>query len=225
MSERLTVAQIRSEVPPSCRIVAVSKLQTPTAIRELYRQGQRDFAENYLQEALPKIQELSDLKEIRWHFIGRIQSNKVRDVVGNFELLHSVDRLDLAKKISERAIQLGTQQAGLLQLNLSGENSKAGYSLQLLELEFSRLMELPGILWQGWMTMPPLAASPEESRRWFAQLRQVRDQYIPMAPQMTELSMGTSSDWRIAAEQGSTLIRVGTTLFGPRVAATSDTGN
>jgi len=200
---------------PQTRIVAVSKLQSVEKIQTLYNQGQKVFAENYAQEALQKQQTLADLP-IEWHFIGRIQKNKLKAIVGNFSLLHSVDSLGLALAINQKAAEKGLQQQVLLQLNLAGEASKGGFSEKLFAEALPELKKLEHLRCCGLMTMPPLFTEAEKARPYFQNLRKIRDKTLTEFPDCRELSMGTSADYQIAAMEGATLVRLGTLLFGER---------
>jgi pyridoxal phosphate enzyme (YggS family) len=212
--------QIKQVILSSTKIktllLAVSKLQPEEKIRELYSQGQRAFAENYVQEALVKKQHLSDLKNIEWHFIGSLQSNKAKLVVGEFSWIHSVDSLSLMQKISSHCVQKNISQKILLQVNLADEASKGGFSEQELRNIFPELLALPHVCIGGLMTMPPLFENPELARPYFQKLRQLRDELRVSYPSLQELSMGTSSDYQVALEEGATMVRLGTVLFGER---------
>jgi pyridoxal phosphate enzyme (YggS family) len=207
---------MKINVPKSTRLVAVSKLQPPEKIRALYDEGQRIFAENYVQEALTKIETLKDLSEIQWHFIGSLQKNKVKMVIGNFELIHSVDSFGLAEVISKIAGQRNVTQRILMQVNLSGEESKGGFDPLEVAEALPNIAALPNTLLTGFMTMPPLFDDAEKSRPFFKELCQLKEKYKKTYPSLTELSMGTSHDYSVAVEEGATLIRIGTLLFGER---------
>lgn len=207
-------AQLKSHNPQT-RILAVSKFQPVEKIRALYDSGQRLFGENYAQEALEKQDLLQDL-QIDWHFIGHLQKNKVKFVVGKFALIHSVDSLELLQVIDRKASELGLKQRVLLQLNLAEEESKGGFSEENFQENLPQLTKLQSVEICGLMTMPPLFANPEDARPFFKKLSNMRDQFGSQLPRLTELSMGTSSDYLIAAEEGATLVRLGTVLFGER---------
>ncbi|MBY0554570.1 YggS family pyridoxal phosphate-dependent enzyme [bacterium] len=196
------------------RLLAVSKLQPIEKIRMLYEQGQIDFGENYIQEALEKIEHLSDLK-IDWHLIGPVQKNKVKFLKNNFRYIHSVDSLELATKISEHALQIKHTQKIFIQINLAGEASKSGFSKQSLAENWPKLQKLQGLEIVGLMTMPPLENEPEKNRAFFRELK-----YIGINLGLNEYSMGTSHDYKIALEEGATWIRLGTMLFGERTQKT-----
>lgn len=208
-------SQLRSRNPKT-EILAVSKLQSTEKIRQLFQLGQRKFAENYVQEAIEKQAELNDLREIEWHFIGRLQKNKVKFVVGNFHLIHSVDSLDLAKTIDRKAHEAGLTQRILLQLNLAEEETKGGFTVENFAAVLPELKSLKSLEISGLMTMPPLFDNPEDARPFFKKLSNMRDQYFSDLPHLKELSMGTSSDYLVAAEEGATMVRLGTILFGER---------
>ncbi len=201
---------ILKKLSPGQHLLAVSKLQTTQKIQDLYNQGQRDFGENYIQEALEKIVQLKNL-EIRWHLIGPVQKNKVKFLKKNFFCIHSVDSFALAQKISDAALQLNHIQKVFIQINVAGEASKAGYSANTLMQDWQKLTELKGISIDGLMTMPPLENNPEKNRVFFKELK-----YIGIKLNLKEFSMGTSHDYQIALEEGATWIRVGTMLFGER---------
>lgn len=196
-------------------ILAVSKLQPAEKIRTLYQLGQKKFAENYVQEAISKQIELKDL-DIEWHFIGSLQTNKVKFVVGQFALIHSVDSLKLAQAIDKHAGKNKIKQKILLQVNLAAEETKGGFSKQELEINFQSLCEMKNIEITGLMTMPPLFEDAEKARPYFRQLRQLRDKLKTSSTPLGVLSMGTSSDYLVAASENSSIVRLGTILFGER---------
>ena len=207
-------------------MVAVSKLQPAEKIRSLHQEGQTLFAENYVQEAIGKQRELQDL-DLEWHFIGNLQKNKAKDVVRKFDLIHSVDSLALAEALNRRfesaasATAQSPRQKILLQLNLAEELSKGGFSETEFERELPALLQFKHLEIAGLMTMPPLFDNPEDARPYFKRLREMRDQLRRSQPTVQELSMGTSSDYLVAADEGATLVRLGTILFGERPAKMS----
>lgn len=210
-------AQLRKSTPVSSppQILAVSKLQPEEKIRALYQSGQRLFAENYIQEALPKIENLKNLN-IEWHLIGRLQKNKAKLAVGNFALIHSVDSLELAQAINRIAEEKGLTQKILLQVNIADEESKGGFDVSTLLKVIPELQMLHKVQIKGLMAMPPLFENPEESRPYFKKLKDLLTVVKKSFPEANELSMGTSSDFLVAAQEGSTLVRLGTVLFGER---------
>ena len=197
------------------KILAVSKLQPIEKIKNLYELGQRDFAENYIQEALKKIELLNDL-QINWHLIGPIQKNKVKLLNKNFAYIHSIDSLELAQKISEFSIKHSYVQKSFIQLNLSGEITKSGFLKDQFYDAWPQLTELKGLKIVGLMTMPPLENEPEKNRAFFKELKYIGDKL-----NLDEFSMGTSHDYQIALEEGATWIRLGTMLFGERTQKTN----
>lgn len=201
---------ILKQLAPHQKLLAVSKLQSIEQIESLYREGQRDFAENYMQEALEKIEKLKD-SGINWHLIGPLQKNKVKFLKNNFAYVHSVDSFELASKISEASKALQYVQKVFLQVNVSGEKSKSGYSVDDLMKDWPKLQALNGLKIVGLMTMPPLENFPEKNRVFFKELK-----YIGNKLNLKEFSMGTSHDYQIALEEGATWIRLGTMLFGER---------
>lgn len=210
ISPESTRSLILKTLAPAQKILAVSKLQPIEKIRALYLEGQRDFGENYVQESLEKIEALRDL-DINWHLIGPIQKNKVKFLKKNFSCIHSVDSLELAKKISEAALAAAHVQTVLMQINLSGEASKSGFSRAEFERDWPELQKLAGLRIVGLMTMPPLENEAEKNRDFFRELKYIGNKYS-----LTEYSMGTSHDFQIALQEGATWIRLGTMLFGER---------
>jgi pyridoxal phosphate enzyme (YggS family) len=204
--------------PNSVTLLAVSKTHPPEIVKMAAELGLIFFGENKIQEAKAKIPLCSG--KLRWHFIGHLQSNKVRDAVELFEMIESVDSLPLALEISKRCGQAAKQMRVLLEVNLAGEASKFGYKPEKLLSELKELNKLPRIEIQGLMTVPPFSTEPEKVRQYFRQLRELKLQCeeILGAP-LPHLSMGMSGDFEIAIEEGATIVRIGTALFGPRAKA------
>ncbi len=200
---------------PEAKIIAVSKLQSEENIKKLADLGQKDFAENYVQEFSKKEDSLRSLK-LNWHFIGHIQTNKLKLIVGKTKLIHSVDSLKLLEKINQQSEQMKIVTEFLLQINLSKEDTKNGIYLEELDPVINQLATFKSIQIKGLMTMPPLQNEPKENLPYFKKLRELRDSLITEFPSCRELSMGTSTDYDIALEQSATMIRIGTALFGER---------
>jgi PLP dependent protein len=206
IAERLQA--LRAGIPPGVTLVAVSKTRGPEAIREAYAAGQRDFGENYAQEWRAKAEALADLPELRWHFIGGLQTNKVKYLAGKVAYVHTVDRLELARELSRRFGQHGATARVFLEVNVGGEASKEGVAPDEVPELARAVAALPAIEVVGLMCVPP----PEDDPRpHFRRLRALRD-----GLGLRELSMGMSADWRIAVEEGSTFVRIGTAIFGAR---------
>ena len=203
--------------PASVRLVAVSKTRPAGDVLEACRAGQSVFGENYVQELVAKAAEVTDAVE--WHFIGHLQSNKVRQLAGLVTMIHSVDRFSLAQEVSRQWGRLGRCCDILVQVNLSGEASKSGTteaeSLQLVRA----IATLDHVRIRGLMTMPPFFDDPEAARPFFAELlrlsQRIAAEGIP-GVEMRELSMGMSGDFEAAIQEGATLVRVGTSIFGAR---------
>ena len=196
-------------------LLAVSKTRSASDIIELYRLGQRRFGENYLQEALEKITQLSAY-DIEWHFIGPIQSNKTRDIASHFSWVHSVDRLKIARRLSEQRPEgLGPLNI-CLQVNVSGEASKSGCKLTDLPQLATEVAELPNIQLRGLMAIPAPSHEPEQQRLPFRALYKALDGLNTQELELDTLSMGMSGDLEAAIAEGATLLRIGTALFGPR---------
>jgi len=200
-------------------LVCVSKFVSLDAIRAAYQAGARDFGENYGQDLRDKAAALADLDEIRWHFIGGLQRNKVKYVAGRTQLIHSVDSEELLDEIHRRAEAEGKVQEVLIQLNLAGEETKSGIREDQLPGILDTVASCPACRCVGLMTMPPFFDDPEACRPLFARLRALREHHgSPQRPgvELRHLSMGMSGDFEVAIEEGATLIRVGTAIFGDR---------
>ena len=197
------------------QLVAVSKTNPPEAIREVFEAGQRVFGESRVQEALPKLDALPP--EIEWHFIGHLQTNKIRKVVGRFALFHGVDNQNLALQINRIAGELGVTANVLLEVNVSGEESKFGFDPKTLPAALEVLLPLPFLRIQGLMTMAPYSDDPETARPYFAKLRELRDRLAEETGNpLRELSMGMSGDFEQGIAEGATIVRVGSAIFGER---------
>lgn len=188
-------------------LIAVSKTWPAQKVREAYEAGQKVFGENYTAEALEKMHELHDLN-IQWHFIGGLQSKKVKDIVGRFSLIHSIDRLSLVEELEKRS---ATTQDILIQVNFESEESKSGVHPDQANILIQRISQSEILNLKGLMVMPPLQSSEHEQKKVFEKVRHFRE-----GKPLIELSMGTSHDYRLAIEYGSTMIRVGTAVFGQR---------
>lgn len=194
-------------------IVAVTKTHGPEAARAAYESGLHDVGENKVQEALQKLRRVD--VPVRWHLIGHLQRNKVKSLE-HFVLLHSLDSARLADTVCEFGIERGRAVDVLVEVNLSGEESKGGYTISELLPEAERLATLAGIRVRGVMTMASFTATESELHRTFAEAREARDVLVGAGHPATELSMGMSNDYEIAVEEGATMVRLGTTLFGAR---------
>jgi PLP dependent protein len=208
--------------PDSVALLAVSKTHPPETIRAAADCGQLLFGENKIQEAKAKIPLCPG--KCRWHFIGHLQSNKVRDAVELFGMIQSVDSLNLAEEINKRCEQAAKKMPVLLEVNVAAEASKSGYAPEKLLAQLKELNQLPRIEIHGLMTVPPWSAEMEKSRPHFRLLRELKMQceQILRAP-LPHLSMGMSGDFEVAIEEGATLVRIGTALFGPRRKSNSAT--
>lgn len=202
---------LQSQMPEGVRLLAVSKGHPAAPVRQLAELGQVDFGESRVQDALPKQEQLADLAQIRWHFIGRLQANKVRPVVRAFAVIHSVDSLALAQRIDRIAAEEGVIPEAFLQVKMRPDPAKGGWDPQALMDAWSQLQALPHVRFTGLMTMAPLGCSEEQRRALFSDCRALADRLgVP------ECSMGMSGDWPEAAAAGATWVRVGSGLFGAR---------
>ena len=204
--------------PQSVRLVAVSKHQPLAAIREAMAAGQKVFGENYLQEAEDKVAALG--QGVVWHCIGHLQSNKARIAAEIFDCIETIDRLKLAKALETRLAELGKTMPVLVQINVGGEAQKAGVAPEKAGLLCRELQQFPHLILQGLMTMPPFFDQPEAARPYFRELRILSEELagkgLLSVHGPVELSMGMSGDFEVAIEEGATLVRVGTALFGER---------
>ncbi len=200
-------------------LVAVSKAHPPDAVHEAIEAGQIVFGENRVQEARLKIPLCPS--RARWQFIGHLQKNKVRQALAIFEMLQSVDSLDTAREIDRVAGELGTQPRVLLEINVAGESSKFGFSPARLRQDLEALTALSRLQIEGLMASPPPVRAAEDARKYFAMVRELRDGLeTEFRVGLPTLSMGMSGDFPVAIEEGSTMVRVGTALFGSRVGKT-----
>ena len=216
------ISAVRADIAEACErahrdaadvtLVAVAKTHPADAIKAALDAGITDVGENRAQELKQKAQVLASAP-IRWHFVGPLQTNKVRHVVGTAALIHSVDRLGLGEAISRRAGALGITQDVLVEVNLAGEASKTGTTPAGVAGLADQLRELDNIAVRGVMAIPPLEGDP---RPYFEELVAVRDRLVQHHPDAIELSMGMSDDYLVAIEAGATIVRVGTAIFGPR---------
>jgi pyridoxal phosphate enzyme (YggS family) len=206
IAERL--AALRAGIPAGVTLVAVSKTQPAEAIREAYAAGQRHFGENYAQEWRAKADALADLPDLVWHFVGALQTNKVKYLAGRAAFVHTVDREELAREIARRHAARGAVARVLLEVNVAGEPRKAGCAPEATAALAAAVRGLDGVELRGLMCVPPAEGDP---RPWFRRLRA-----LAAGLALPDLSMGMSGDWREAIEEGATLIRVGTAIFGAR---------
>lgn len=213
-----SAARASGRDPSSVRLVAVSKTFPAEAIREAYEAGQRDFGENRVQEGLEKCRATSELA-IHWHLLGHLQANKVRKAVGPFSMLHGIDSVELLQRVDEVAAESGVRPELLIQVDLAAEATKYGAPPAAVPriLEVADRCQAAQVV--GLMLLPPAPDTPEDARPWFARLRGLRDGWLAdgvRASMLRELSMGMSGDFEVAIQEGATLVRVGTAIFGRR---------
>ena len=216
IQQRIAAACARAgRDPRTVTLIAVTKSQPPELVSEAARLGLTLFGENKVQEAKAKIPLCPG--RLRWHMIGHLQTNKCRDAVELFEMIQSVDSLGLAQEINKRAEQAAKTMPILLEVNAAGEASKFGYRPQQLLAELSQINALPRLEIHGLMTMPPWTPDPEKARPAFRQVRDLKGQceQVLGAP-LPHLSMGMTGDFEVALEEGATMVRIGTALFGAR---------
>ena len=219
IQQRIRAACDRADREPnSVTLLAVSKTHPPETIKAAADCGQIFFGENKVQEAKAKIPLCPG--KLRWHFIGHLQSNKCRDAVELFEMIQSVDSLTLAQEINKRAEQAARRMPVLMEVNVAGEASKFGYQPERLLVDLKEINLLPRLEIRGLMTVPPWSPEAEESRPHFRRLRELKERAeAVLGVPLSHLSMGMSGDFEIAIEEGATMVRVGTALFGPRAKA------
>ena len=206
--------------PATIRLLGATKSVDPAEIRTAIQAGLTLCGENRLQEALPKIDSLKGLP-VEWHFIGRLQRRKVKTVIGLFSLIQSVEDMELAEEIQRRCEQVGADQPVLLEINIGSESSKGGFEPHALERVMPELLAMRRLRIRGLMTIPPPEDDPERARPYFRRLRDLacsltRPEWPTLS--MAELSMGMSHDYAVAIEEGATIVRIGTALFGTRAA-------
>lgn len=201
--------------PDDVQLIAISKTHPAESVRAAHQAGQTIFGESRVQEARVKIPELPSA--LRWHFVGHLQKNKIRHALPLFELFHSVDSLALAEDINRIAEETGTHPRVLLEINVAGEGSKFGFSPEKLREAMEPMLSLSRVTIEGLMTIPPLVPEAEMARPFFAELRNLRDQWEKeFDMRLAELSMGMTNDFPVAIEEGATMVRVGTAIFGER---------
>jgi pyridoxal phosphate enzyme (YggS family) len=219
---RLASAATRAgRSPDDVRLIAVSKTFDAEHVRAAYEAGQRDFGENKVQEALAKRDETADL-DITWHLIGHLQSNKARRTGGAFGWIHSVDSVDLLRRIDRAASEAGSRPRLLLQVDLAGETTKFGAPLADVRPLLDAAAACEAAVMTGLMLLPPWNDDAEASRPWFRRLRDLRDTLLAEgrpASMLAQLSMGMSHDCEVAVEEGATMVRIGTAIFGTRAPA------
>ncbi|MFD2170796.1 YggS family pyridoxal phosphate-dependent enzyme [Tumebacillus lipolyticus] len=219
LKERIAQACARvGRDPQEVTVVAVTKYVGVEETKSLIEAGQYDLGENRIQVAAPKLEAIPETAGVRWHFIGQLQTNKVKEVLGRFFMIHSLDRPSLAQEIDKRALAAGLTVPCLIQVNVSGEESKGGFSPAELADFLLVAREMLGIEVRGLMTMAPIASDGEAVRSVFRQLRELRDDLLTrgiLPPTAKELSMGMSGDYEVAVEEGATIVRIGSALVKP----------
>ncbi len=223
--ERIASAVKRSgRNPDSVKLVVVTKAQPVEVARAAIEAGAKILGENYPEEGVMKIQSLREFSAVEWHMIGHVQSRKAQSVAGNFNFVHSLDSLKLAKRLDRFAGEAGRVLPVLLEFNVGGEESKSGWEAsdeaRWMELagDVAETLSLPNLRVRGLMSMPPLGETAEFSRPFFQKVKRLQGFLCGQFPQadLSELSMGTSTDYEVAVEEGATFVRVGTAIVGPR---------
>ncbi|MBI3049450.1 MAG: YggS family pyridoxal phosphate-dependent enzyme [Acidobacteria bacterium] len=205
--------------PSSVLLVAISKTFPIDRVREVYAAGQRDFGENRVQEALDKMAGAGELP-LRWHLVGHLQSNKARRAASAFAVIQSIDSLELLQKVDAAAAAAGASPELLIQVDLAGETTKFGIPPSGVPPLLEAAARLRAARVVGLMTLPPFPETPEDSRPWFRRLRELQEKWLAAgvpAAMLRELSMGMSGDFEVAVQEGATIVRVGTAIFGRRV--------
>ncbi len=200
------------------KIIAVSKTFPPEAIEEVYKAGIKEIGENRYQEAIKKINELKDF-DINWHFIGTLQTNKIKKIMDSFSIIQSVSKTKHIEKIDDIAREKGIKFPFLLEINIGEEKSKSGFLKEQLDEIFDFISKKDNILMKGFMTIPPYDPNPQNSRKYFVQMREIYEKYKPFSSDnisVEELSMGMSEDYIVAVEEGATMVRIGRGIFGER---------
>ncbi len=203
--------KIKDKIPSNVKILAVSKGFSSHEIKTIQNIGQNDFGESKFQEAFAKQLILKDFNQINWHFIGKLQSNKLRKIVQNFEFIHSVDSFEKLQKISHVSFEENKNPFIMLQVKLGDDPNKGGFNPDLLRLKWGEIQELKNIRLSGLMTINPRGLSSKENLELFKKCRSLADSF-----QLPDCSMGMSGDWREAVEAGATWLRLGSLIFGDR---------
>ena len=211
----IQLAKLANHRTQPVNLLAVSKAQSALAIREAHAAGQKLFGENYLQEALDKQSQLADLA-IEWHFIGPIQSNKTQLIAQHFNWVHSIDRLKIAQRLNDARPETLAPLQVCIQVNISNEESKSGVTQQELETLASAISKLPRLKLRGLMAIPEPSNDNNKQRIQFKQVRECYDALLKKGFTLDTLSIGMSDDYRIAIEEGATIVRIGSALFGAR---------
>ncbi|MDI7258788.1 MAG: YggS family pyridoxal phosphate-dependent enzyme [Thermodesulfobacteriota bacterium] len=200
--------------PGEIKLVAVSKTVETPRVREAIEAGALILGENYVQEAQKKIEEIG--RSVSWHFVGHLQSNKARYAVRLFDMIHSLDSIELSEELNRRAEKEGRIIKVMIEVNLSGETTKFGTEEEKAFVLARKVLNLSHLSLEGLMTMPPYFDDPELSRPYYVRLRQMKEKMAGEGIPLKELSMGMSNDFEVAIEEGATYVRVGTAIFGPR---------
>jgi hypothetical protein len=211
----LRAVERRGGEPSSITLVAVTKTLPVSMIRAAYEAGQRIFGENYVKELAAKAEELSDLRDLSWHFVGHLQRNKVKRLLSYSSFIHTIDSSRLLWEVEKRAASLDISVSCLVQVNIGGEEQKSGIAPESLKDLLFEFRDASHLKLLGLMTMPPYFSDPELARPYFRRLRRLRDE-LGKDFNLPELSMGMSNDFEIAIEEGATIVRIGTAIFGPR---------
>ncbi len=217
VQDRVNEAAVRAGRDPSeVTLIAVSKAQDPAKLAAAAAAGHLDFGENYVQEYRAKVEQFADL-DIRWHYIGRLQTNKIKYLVRDVHTIHTVDRMKAAREVGKRALKVGRACSVLAQVNVGWEDSKGGFDPDAAEDEIGALLGVDGLRLDGLMAIPPFLDA-EEVRPYFVQMRDLRDRLQDALDHpLPVLSMGMSGDFEAAIEEGATHVRVGTAIFGQRI--------
>ncbi|MCC5880086.1 MAG: YggS family pyridoxal phosphate-dependent enzyme [Idiomarina sp.] len=202
--------------PQQVRLLAVSKTKPESDIRAAYQAGQREFGENYVQEGVSKVQAMTDLADITWHFIGPLQSNKTKDVAQNFAWMHSLDRLKIARRLNDQRMKGQPPLQVLIQVNIDDEHSKAGINLTEVASFAAALQAFDQLTLRGLMAIPRADATPEQQAQSYGAFQQAFGNLQASYPQVDTLSLGMSNDLDAAIQHGSTMVRIGTAIFGKR---------
>ncbi|HEY9906586.1 MAG TPA: YggS family pyridoxal phosphate-dependent enzyme [Thermosynechococcaceae cyanobacterium] len=210
------ILSIRQQLPATVRLIAVTKQVAIPAMREAYAAGIRDFGESRVQEVETKLAQLQDLPGLTWHLIGHLQSNKVQKAIDLFEWIHSVDSFKLAQRLDQLAAPLQKQPKICLQVKLQPDPNKYGWSIAELLADLQKLKDCGNLKICGLMAIPPLGLDPVEVRSLFQQARELAETLQPQFSSPLQLSMGMSGDYTIAVEEGATMVRLGSILFGDR---------
>jgi hypothetical protein len=217
MEMKKRISELLSEIGNTVTLVAASKTRSAEEVEKAFNFGIKNMGENYIKEGIEKIEKLKDNKEIIWHFIGHLQKNKVKKAVKYFNVIQTVDSYKLAELINKEAEKIGKKMEIMIEINIAKEEQKSGIMPEQVENLAEKIIELPNLKLIGLMTMGPVVDNVEDIRPFFKKAKLIYDELKNKVKSLQYLSMGMSDSYKIAIEEGSNMVRIGTKIFGPRI--------